>query len=64
MRPQLEALVHRLGTIRLRKIDIASWDSEVAQQHDIRSIPQLWLYDGMELLSKDTREILEYLQRR
>lgn len=48
--------------MRLLRIDIDSWGSAVARQHGIRSIPQLWLYDGKELVTQDTRAALNALQ--
>ncbi|MBL8898833.1 MAG: hypothetical protein JNM84_14435 [Planctomycetes bacterium] len=51
--PQLEALVKERPFVRLRKIDVKSWDSPVARQHEIESLPQVWLYDGKERLTAD-----------
>ena len=47
----------------VRVIDIKSWSSEVARQHGIRRIPQLWLYDGGKLVSRDSDSTLEWLSR-
>ena len=45
--PQLEALATREPEIRLRRVDVVSWDSAVATRYSIRSLPTLWLYhDG------------------
>jgi hypothetical protein len=60
----LEALARRLGTIRLRRVNVSEWESDVARQYGIRRLPALWLYDGHELLSEDAREVLEILQGR
>jgi hypothetical protein len=57
----LEALIRERENVRLRKIDIVSWESPVARQFNIRRLPTLMLYDGRQLLSADTREILEIL---
>lgn len=57
MGPQVEALAQQKN-VRLRKIDIASWSSPVAKQFGIRSIPALWLYEGTERVSTDTRDVL------
>ncbi|CAM2009222.1 thioredoxin family protein [Acanthopleuribacter pedis] len=44
--PQLEALARKYpGRVALRKIDIKNWNSDVAKQYNIRSIPHVVLYD-------------------
>ncbi len=60
----MEATIRRLGTINLRRIDVRDWDSAVANQHGIRSLPTLALYDGDELVSDDKREILDMISGR
>ena len=60
----METLIRSMGTVRLRVVDVVSWDSQVAKQHGIRSLPSLWLYDGDDLVSDDAREVLEILQGR
>ncbi len=57
----MEAVIRRLGTINLRRIDIRDWSSPVAKQHKINSIPRLVLYDGDELLSDDKQEIVRMI---
>ena len=57
----MEDLAAQTGDFVIRKIDIDKWSSDVARQHDIRRLPTLWLYDGDDLVSKDTREILGML---
>lgn len=59
----MEARVRKLGTIRLRRVDISEWASDVARQYGIRRLPTLRLYDGHDVLSEETREILEILGR-
>jgi len=59
--PQLEALIHRRGTVRLRKIDVVSWQSAVSRQFNIHRLPTLQLYDGTRLVSGDTRQVLRTL---
>jgi thioredoxin-like negative regulator of GroEL len=49
----LEALAQQHPGVKLRKVDIVAWDSEVARQHGIRSLPTLWLYEDGELTAKD-----------
>ena len=63
MAPQLERLVRSKKNFRVLIIDIDKWGSPVAEQHEIRSIPALWLYDGTELKSKDSRKVLALLQK-
>jgi thioredoxin-like negative regulator of GroEL len=47
--------------VRLRVVDIASWDSPVAKQYGIRRLPTLWLFrDGREV-SRDTAAVLREL---
>lgn len=58
----MEGLIRKKGTVALRKVDIARWNSEVAEQFGIRSIPQLWLYEGTRQVSRDSRRILDQLQ--
>ena len=62
MAPQLEALAKSNETLRLRKIDIGSWDSEVAQRYGIRSLPSVWIYDGKKLISSDRKDSLALLK--
>ena len=61
LEPLIEARVRELGTLRLRRIDVPTWESPVALKHGIRRLPTLQLYDGRELVSDDTQEILEHL---
>jgi thioredoxin-like negative regulator of GroEL len=57
----LEALANNRADIRLRIVDIGSWDSAIAQQCRIRSLPSLWLFEDGELVSKETREVVAAL---
>ena len=57
----MEDAIRRLGTVNLRRIDIRDWDSPVAKQHKINSVPRLVLYDGDELLSDDTQEVISMI---
>ena len=63
MGPQLGAWVEKNRTIRLRQIDVGNWNSEVAQQFEIRRLPTLMLYDGTDLISDDTQEVLAILNQ-
>ncbi len=58
----MEAAAQQRPDLRLRIVDIGSWHSPVAQQHGVQQLPWLWLYDKGELVSKDTREVIERLQ--
>lgn len=44
--------------VRVRLIDVKSWNSDVAKHFGIRSLPTVWLYEGRELSSTNLREIL------
>lgn len=57
----MEDAIRRLGTVNLRRIDIRDWNSPVAKQHKINSVPSLVLYDGDELLSDDTRTVMKMI---
>jgi hypothetical protein len=59
----LEALARKKQTFRLRRIDLSGDDRSAGQQHGIRAIPTLWLYDGTEKVSEDSQEILGFLQK-
>lgn len=61
MGPQLEALANQHPNVKLRKIDIVNWESEVARQYRVQSLPTIWLYEDGELLTRDRREIAERL---
>jgi hypothetical protein len=59
----LEAWVAENKTIRLRRIDVVNWNSEVARQFEIRRLPTLMLYDGTDLISDDKQEVLDILNQ-
>lgn len=61
MGPQLEALTRRRTDVRLRIVDIESWDSPVALQYSVRRLPSLWLYRDGRRVSTDTREVVGML---
>ncbi|MCA8969680.1 MAG: thioredoxin family protein [Planctomycetes bacterium] len=60
MDPQLEGLVQKIDGLRLRKIDVSdrSAAGPVVQQHGVRAVPMLVLYEGTRELSRDTRTIM------
>ena len=47
--------------MRLRIVNIGSWDSAAAQAHGIRSLPQLWLYVDGKLVTKDGEKVLSLI---
>jgi hypothetical protein len=57
----LEAFVQKHGTVHLKKIDVVRWGSPVAEQFGIDRLPTLHLYDGTQLVSQDTRQIMTRL---
>ena len=57
----MEAFIRKRGTVRLRKIDVASWGSQVSKQFGIRRLPTLRLYNGTKLVSEDARNVLRTL---
>jgi len=61
----LEALVKRNDGVRLLKIDMSKdgWSAPVGRQHEITSLPTLWLYDGADRVSSDSREVWSRLQQ-
>lgn len=48
--PRLEEMVNADGEIALRKIDIVNWNTPVARQYHIRSIPQVNVYNRHGML--------------
>ena len=61
MGPQLEARIKTLDSVRLRKVNIVNWGSDVAKQHGINSLPSLRLYDGKDLESESGPAVLSAL---
>ncbi|HEX6810910.1 MAG TPA: thioredoxin family protein [Planctomycetota bacterium] len=57
MGPQLAALATQHAQVKLRRVDIVSWDSPVAAQFSIRQLPTIWLYEDGELYSKDRTKV-------
>lgn len=47
--------------IPLRKVDIKSWESAVARQHQVQSIPALWLYKDGKLVTQDSQAVFQHL---
>lgn len=63
LEPQLVALAEQHPKVKLRKVDVQSWQSDVAQQYSIRLLPTLWLYEDGELVTKDSRAVAARLQK-
>lgn len=63
MGPQLEALAKDHPEVSLRRVDIRSWQSEVAGQHGIRQLPTLWLYEDGRRIATDRQQVAERLAR-
>ena len=63
MGPQLEALAKDDPGLRLLHIDVDSWNSPVAQQYSIKSLPTVHLYDGTRLVTNNTNQALNELLR-
>ena len=67
MSPQLEELAKEDPDIFLRKVDIVNWESEVAKQYDLHSIPNVRVYDrkGKQVGSAthDMNDIISYMMR-
>ena len=60
----MEALVVEQEDVRLCKINIDGWNSAVARQHSIQSIPQLLLYNGRKQVATGTAEVMRHLASR
>ncbi len=61
--PQLEALASSNPAVRVRKIDVVSWDSAVSKQHGIRSLPHLVLFKGTEQVASGMEDVVLRLHR-
>lgn len=48
----------QLEGVNLRRVEIADWSCPAAEQHGIRSLPALWLYDGRSLISTAGRDVM------
>lgn len=61
MGPQLEDLIQKQEGVRLLRVDIVKWGSPVAKQYKIGMLPQVWLYDGEDVVTHDTGQALKEL---
>jgi len=57
----LETLANSNPSVRLRKIDVVSWNSAVSKQHQIRSLPHLLLYEGTDQVASGTQSVVPRL---
>ena len=57
----MEALARKHSEVKLRIVDVVSWGSEVAQQHGIRGLPTIWLYEDGQLSTKERGAVLARL---
>lgn len=58
----MEALAETHRMVKLRRIDIGSWDSPVADQYSIRRLPTVWLYIDGKLYSKELDAVAKRLR--
>jgi thioredoxin 1 len=63
--PKLELLAQQDQQVYLRKVDIVRWGTEVAQQHNIRSVPHIRVYnrngDLVGSPTSDFDQVIEYV---
>lgn len=57
----MEALAQQHPGVKLRIVDVGSWNSDAARQHGIRSLPTIWLYEDGELLTRDRQAAIAKL---
>lgn len=62
MKAQLESLARNVDGVTLRKIDLSSRrDMTAAQQHGVRGIPHLVLFEGDRQVAAGTGEVMARL---
>lgn len=61
--PVLEELARRDSIIALRKVNVVSWDSPVAQQYGLKALPYLLLYDPQGKLLAQGEDVVKMLER-
>lgn len=57
----MESLAHQSPRLRVRKIDLSSRKLEAAQQHGVRSLPFLVMYEGDREVARGTAEVMAKL---
>lgn len=60
--PHLRALARSQENVYLRRINMLAWETPVAQQFGLRSIPSVWIYDGTGELVESKLNGLENIQ--
>ena len=60
----MEALVVEQEDVRLCKVDIDAWSSDVSRQFRLQRIPRLLLYDGSKLVAEGTEPVMRHLMAR
>ena len=59
----MEALTEANDKVKLVRININAWESEVAEQFEIRSLPTVWLFEDQERISTEAMEIVQRIRR-
>ena len=54
----MESLIRTKQNVQLRRIDINTWNSQVARQFGIRRLPTVWLFNGTEKVTTDRNKAL------
>lgn len=56
--PGLRKLAEREEGVFLRRINILGWDTPLARQYDLRSLPAVWIYNGQgELMASGLKDL-------
>lgn len=63
MGPQVEVLADGFKDLTAIKVDIKNWDSPVAKQYNLRSIPAFVVYGKDGELKHEGQEAIHYLER-
>ncbi|MEE8536732.1 MAG: thioredoxin family protein [Acidobacteriota bacterium] len=61
--PVLEEFARHDSIIALRKVNVVSWDSPVAQQYGLKELPYLLLYDPQGKLLAQGENVVRMLER-
>ena len=57
----MAALARMREGVYLRIVDIGSWDSAVAEQFGIRTLPTVWIYEDGKVVAKDRAAVMAKL---
>jgi thiol-disulfide isomerase/thioredoxin len=63
LNPILEEIAGRTPALAIRKINVLSWDSPVARQHQVTALPRLLLYGPQGDLIAEGEAVLPALRR-